>query len=143
MAETNLIFFRPMLTEKEFEQVKFSLEHLHDADLSNYGADNIKALESAMKKFGIKFESQLDEETSISKKNDTENKIESKVAVTNEEMPDSEVAEKNEFEKQYGYCQFRDAEGYCYFDKSEEDIENGNIDLCDNIYAKRKTCRIY
>ena len=104
MAETNLIFFRPMLTEKEFEQVKFSLEHLHDADLSNYGADNIKALESAMKKFGIKFESKLDEETSISKKNDTENKIESKVAVTNEEMPDSEVAEKNEFEKQYGYA---------------------------------------
>lgn len=46
-------------TEKELEQIKYALEHLHDADLSDFGDDNIEALESAMNKFGIEFSSQL------------------------------------------------------------------------------------
>ena len=46
-------------TEKELEQIKYALEYLHDADLSDFGNDNIKALESAMKKLGLIFSSQL------------------------------------------------------------------------------------
>lgn len=46
-------------TEKELEQIKYALEYLHDADLSDFGNDNIKALESAMKKLGMIFSSQL------------------------------------------------------------------------------------
>lgn len=46
-------------TEKELEQIKYALEYLHDADLSDFGNDNIEALENVMKKFGIKFNSQL------------------------------------------------------------------------------------
>ena len=46
-------------TEKELEQIKYALEYLHDADLSDFGDDNIKALESAMKKLGMEFSSQL------------------------------------------------------------------------------------
>lgn len=46
-------------TEKELEQIKYALEYLHDADLSDFGDDNIKALESVMKKLGMEFSSQL------------------------------------------------------------------------------------
>ena len=45
--------------EKELEQIKYALEYLHDADLSDYGDDNIEALESAMNKLGMEFSSQL------------------------------------------------------------------------------------
>lgn len=46
-------------TEKELEQIKNALEYLYDADLSDYGNDNIEAMESAMKKLGMNFSSQL------------------------------------------------------------------------------------
>ena len=37
-------------TEKELEQIKYALEYLHDADLSDFGKENIIAMEDAMKK---------------------------------------------------------------------------------------------
>ena len=40
--------------------IKFALEHLHDADLSNLKMEDIKALESAMSKFNVKFISCVD-----------------------------------------------------------------------------------
>jgi len=46
-------------TESELEQIKYALEYLHDADLSDFSDSNIQALESAMTKIGIKFTSQL------------------------------------------------------------------------------------
>ena len=46
-------------TEKELEQIKYALEYLHDADLSDFGDDNIEALESVMKKLGMEFGSQI------------------------------------------------------------------------------------
>ena len=46
-------------TEKELEQIKYALDYLHDADLSDYGNDNIEAMESAMTKLEMKFNSQL------------------------------------------------------------------------------------
>ena len=46
-------------TEKELEQIKYALEYLHDGDLSDFGDDNIEALESAMNKLGMEFSSQL------------------------------------------------------------------------------------
>lgn len=49
----------------------------------------------------------------------------------------------NEHDKKYGYCSFRDEDGYCYFDKSDEDIESGYIDICDNIYKEKRVCTIY
>lgn len=48
-------------TSEELEQVKYALEYLHDADLSNYGQENVKALESAMDKLGMEYTSQMDE----------------------------------------------------------------------------------
>lgn len=42
-------------TEKELEQIKFALEHLHEADLSGYGSENINALESAMDKLNKEY----------------------------------------------------------------------------------------
>ena len=48
------------LTEKELEQIKYALEYLHDADLSDFGKENIIAMEDAMKKLGIEFSSQVD-----------------------------------------------------------------------------------
>jgi len=47
-------------TEQELEQIRYALEYLHDADLSDFGEDNIRALESAMIKLDINFTSQLD-----------------------------------------------------------------------------------
>lgn len=49
-------------TEKELEQIKFALDHLHDADLSDFDVEDIRAMESAMKKLGMKFYSQLPSE---------------------------------------------------------------------------------
>lgn len=46
-------------TEKELEQIRYALEYLHDADLSDYGNDNIEAIESVMTKLGMEFSSQL------------------------------------------------------------------------------------
>ena len=46
-------------TDKELEQIKFALEHLHDADLSDFDEDDIRDMESAMTKLGMKFYSQL------------------------------------------------------------------------------------
>ena len=46
-------------TEKELEQIKYALEYLHDADLSDFGKENIIAMEEAMKKLGIEFSSQV------------------------------------------------------------------------------------
>lgn len=46
-------------TEKELEEVKYALEYLHDADLSDFGNQNIEALESVMRKLDMKFDSQL------------------------------------------------------------------------------------
>ena len=46
-------------TEKELEQIRYALEYLHDADLSDYGNDNIEIMESVMTKLGMKFNSQL------------------------------------------------------------------------------------
>ena len=48
------------LTEKELEQIKYALEYLHDADLSDFGKENIIVMEDAMKKLGIEFVSQVD-----------------------------------------------------------------------------------
>lgn len=48
------------LTEKELEQIKYALEYLHDADLSDFGKENIIAMEDTMKKLGIEFSSQVD-----------------------------------------------------------------------------------
>ena len=45
--------------KKETEQIMYALEYLHDADLSEYGDENIKALEMTMRKFGMKFNSKL------------------------------------------------------------------------------------
>lgn len=61
-AEDRLNYLEKLLdfAEKEIEQIKYALEHLHDADLSDYGEDNIKNIESAMLKLGMKFSSQLD-----------------------------------------------------------------------------------
>lgn len=36
-------------TEKELDQIKYALEYLHDADLSDYGKENIIVMEGAMK----------------------------------------------------------------------------------------------
>lgn len=46
-------------TEKELEQIRYALEYLHDADLSDCGNDNIETMESVMTKLGMKFSSQL------------------------------------------------------------------------------------
>jgi len=42
-------------TEKELEQIKDALEYLHDADLSNYGEENIKVLEGLMDKLNMAY----------------------------------------------------------------------------------------
>ena len=50
----------PFLTQEDLSQIKFALEHLHDADLSEYGKENIIALENVMQKLGMTFVSQVD-----------------------------------------------------------------------------------
>lgn len=50
------------LTDEELEQVKYALDYLHDADLCDFGDDNIAALESVMDKLGMEYTSQLEEE---------------------------------------------------------------------------------
>lgn len=54
MAKTE--FFK----KKEINQIKYALEYLHDADLSDFGKGNIRDLESAMDKLGIEYVSQLE-----------------------------------------------------------------------------------
>lgn len=49
-------------TEKELEQIRYALEYLHDADLSDFDMEDIRAMESVMKKLGMKFYSQLPSE---------------------------------------------------------------------------------
>lgn len=44
-------------TEKELEQIKKALEYLHEADLSEYGEDNIKILEELMNKLNMEYSS--------------------------------------------------------------------------------------
>lgn len=46
-------------TEKELGQIKYALEYLHEADLSDFGNENIEALESTMRKLDMEFDSQL------------------------------------------------------------------------------------
>ena len=59
LTDEDLTALYMLFTDKELEQIRYALEHLHDADLSEFGNDNIKSLESAMTKLGIKFSSQL------------------------------------------------------------------------------------
>lgn len=61
-AEDRLNYLEKLLdfTEMEIDQIKYALDHLHDADLRDYGEENIRNLESAMQKLGMKFSSQLD-----------------------------------------------------------------------------------
>lgn len=47
-------------TEAETDQIRYALEYLHDADLSDYGNENLKVLENVMRKLDMKFQSQLD-----------------------------------------------------------------------------------
>ena len=47
-------------TEKELEQIKYALEYLHDADLSDYGKENIKTLEGLMDKLDMEYFPWLD-----------------------------------------------------------------------------------
>lgn len=46
-------------TKEELDEIRSALEYLHDADLSDYGEENIRNLESATAKLNIDFESQL------------------------------------------------------------------------------------
>ena len=46
-------------TKEELEMIAFALEYLHDADLTNLSAEHIKAIESAMNKLNIKYNSWL------------------------------------------------------------------------------------
>ena len=47
-------------TKNEIEEIKYALEYLYDADLSDYGEENILTLENLMKKLNMDFTSQLD-----------------------------------------------------------------------------------
>lgn len=49
------------VSEKEKDIIKFALDYLHDADLSEYGADNVRVLENLMTKLNLTFVSQLEE----------------------------------------------------------------------------------
>lgn len=46
---------RDGFTDNEICQIKSALDYIHDADLSEYGEDNIKSLESVMRKLGMDF----------------------------------------------------------------------------------------
>lgn len=46
---------RQDFTEDDFSQIRFALDYLHNADLSNYGEESIKALESVMRKLNMDF----------------------------------------------------------------------------------------
>lgn len=46
-------------SEKELDMVKYALEYLHDADLCEFGNENIEILEKLMDKMNIKYSSQL------------------------------------------------------------------------------------
>lgn len=55
VEECREVMERQNFTEDDISQIKFALEYLHDVDLSNYGEENIKALESVMRKLGMDF----------------------------------------------------------------------------------------
>lgn len=44
-------------TEQELEHIRYALDYLHDADLSDY--DDLETLENIMTRLGISFVSQL------------------------------------------------------------------------------------
>lgn len=46
-------------TSEELEMIAFALEHLHDADLTDMATEHIAAIESAMDKLNIKYNSWL------------------------------------------------------------------------------------
>ena len=46
-------------TSEELEMIAFALEHLHDADLTDIATEHIAAIESAMDKLNIKYNSWL------------------------------------------------------------------------------------
>ena len=46
-------------TSEELEMIAFALEHLHDADLTDMTIEHVKAIESAMDKLNIKYNSWL------------------------------------------------------------------------------------
>lgn len=46
-------------TKEELTMIAFALEYLHDADLTDMSTEHIKAVESAMNKLNIKYNSWL------------------------------------------------------------------------------------
>lgn len=46
-------------TQEELNQIAYALEYLHDADLCEYGEENIRILEELLTKFGIHYTSQI------------------------------------------------------------------------------------
>ena len=44
-------------TELEIEQIKYALDYLHDADISDFPKEELEALESAMRKLDMDFDS--------------------------------------------------------------------------------------
>ena len=46
---------RQDFAEDDISQIRFALDYLHNADLSNYGEESIKALESVMRKLNMDF----------------------------------------------------------------------------------------
>lgn len=55
VEECREVMERQDFKEDDISQIKFALEYLHDVDLSNYGEENIKALENVMRKLGMDF----------------------------------------------------------------------------------------
>ena len=51
----SIIDFSIISPMEEIEQIRYALEYLHDADLSEYGDENVKFLEKVMDKLGIKY----------------------------------------------------------------------------------------
>lgn len=49
-----------MFTENELSMIRFALDYLHDGDLSEFKKEDLEALESAMKKFDMEFDSYID-----------------------------------------------------------------------------------
>ena len=49
-------------TDKELEQIKYALKHYHDRDLAYFDEEDIRNMESAMTKLGMRFYSQLPSE---------------------------------------------------------------------------------
>lgn len=43
-------------TELEIEQIKYALDYLHEADISDFPKEKLEALESAMRKLDMDFD---------------------------------------------------------------------------------------